>query len=192
MKILEQGNREATSISKRSSSELTPAAFPIPPMENPVGQLPMLVPRAVLSPQSLRTTTSQHPVASASLDDTYRAIIKVAMDAVLQRTRRQGKGLSTVDWDSLTSFERSWREMNAVLLMTIYGRTDAVLTKTDIDYIDHVAEVLRSESGNADSMDWIRHMFDADASWLVPSEDVMKLDGAIGYLQGQPAVAIAD
>ncbi|KAF3048977.1 hypothetical protein E8E11_009010 [Didymella keratinophila] len=163
VKISEQVNREATSTSQRSSSASTLAAFPIPPMDNPVGQLPMLVSRAVSSPQSLRTTTSQHPVALASLDDTYRAIIKVAMDAVLQRTRRQGKELSNVDWHSLTSFERAWREMNAVLLMTIYGRTDAVLTMTDIDYVDHVAEVLRSESDNAGSMDWIRHMFEAHA-----------------------------
>lgn len=162
LKTSEQVNRQAASISQRSSSASTLAAFPIPPMDNPVGQLPMLVSRAVSSPHSLRTTTSQHPVASASLDDTYRAIVKVAMDAVLQRTRKQGKGLSSVDWDSLTSFERAWREINAVLLMTIYGRTDAVLTKTDIDYVDRVAEVLRDGSADVDSVDWIRHIFKAD------------------------------
>lgn len=163
IKITEQINQEAASTSQRSSSASTLAAFPIPPMHNPVGQLPMLVSRAVSSPRSLRSTASQHQVASASLDDTYRAIVKVAMDAVLRRTRRQGKALSAVDWDSLTSFERAWREMNAVLLTTIYGRTDAVLSKTDIDYIDHVADVLRNESGNANSADWIGDMFEADA-----------------------------
>lgn len=163
IKISEQVNREATTVSQRSSSASTLAAFPIPPMDNPVGRLPMLVSRAVSSPQSIRTSTSQHPVASASLDDTYRAIVKVAMDAVLQRTRKQGKRLPSVDLDSLTSFERAWREMNAVLLTTIYGRTDAVLSKDDIDYIDRIAEVLRSESAGVESTDWVRHMFAAHA-----------------------------
>lgn len=155
-----QVNREATMVSQRSSSASTLAAFPIPPMENPVGQPPMLILRTVSSPQSLRTTTSQHSVALASLDDTYRAIIEVAIDAVLQRTRKQGKRLPTLNRYSVTSFERAWRDMNAVLLTTIYGRTDAVLTKDDIDYIDRVAEVLRSEPTSVESTDWVRRMFE--------------------------------
>ncbi|KAF3037948.1 hypothetical protein E8E12_005354 [Didymella heteroderae] len=158
----EQVDQEAASFSQRSSSASTLAAFPIPPMDNPVGQLPMLVSRAVSSPHSLRTTRSQHPVASASLEDTYRAIVQVAMDAVLQRTRSQAKGLPPVDWNRLTSFERAWREMNALLLVTIYGRTDAVLTETDIDYIDRVAEVLRNESADTESTNWVRRMFEAE------------------------------
>jgi hypothetical protein len=162
-KISEQVDREVASVSQRSSSASTLAAFPIPPMENPVGQLPMLVSRAVSSPQSLRSTASQHPVASASLEDTYRAIIEVAMDAVLKRTRDRGEGLQVVDWDNMTSFERAWREMNALLLVTIYGRTDVFLEETDITYVDRVAEVLRNEASDFKSMDWVRRMFEADA-----------------------------
>lgn len=161
-KISEQVDTQAASRSQHSSSASTLAAFPIPPMDNPVGQLPMLISRAISSPQSLHTAISQQSAVSASVDDTYRAIVKVAMDAVLHRTRKQGKGLSIIDWDGLTSFERAWREMNAVLLIAIYGRKDVVLTEADIDYIDRVAEVLRNESGNVDSKDWVRRMFEVD------------------------------
>lgn len=158
-KISEQVDRDVTSVLQRSSSVSTLSAFPIPPMDNPVGELPMLVSRAASSPQSLRTTSSLHPVAFASPEDTYRAIIKVNMVAVLQRTRVRGEGLQAVDWDKLTSFERAWREMNELLLVTIYGRNDVILDETDVTYIDCIARELRNDSGDVESSDWVRHMF---------------------------------
>lgn len=161
-KISEQVDRDVASVSQRSSSASTLAAFPIPPMNNPVGELPMLVSRAASSPQSLRTTPSQHPVASASLEDTYRAIVKYSMAGVLQRTRVRGEGLRAVDWDKLTSFERAWREMNKLLLETIYGRNDVILDETDVTYIDCIARELRNESSNLETTDWVRRMFEAD------------------------------
>lgn len=158
-KISEQVGRNVTSVLQRSSSASTLSAFPIPPMNNPVGELPMLVSRAASSPQSLRTTSSQHRVAFASLEDTYRAIIKVNMVAVLQRTRLRGEGLQAVDWDKLTSFERAWRELNELLLVTIYGRNDVILDETDVAYIDCIARELRNDSNGVESTDWVRHMF---------------------------------
>ncbi|KAF1923697.1 uncharacterized protein M421DRAFT_9484 [Didymella exigua CBS 183.55] len=163
IKISEQVDRDTASVSQRSSSASTLAAFPIPPMNNPVGELPMLVSRAVSSPGSLQTTALQHPIASASLEDTYRAIVRVAMTGVLKRTRVRGEGLQAVDWEKLTSFERAWREMNAFLLVTIYGRLNVALDETDINYIDSIAQELRNELNNLESTDWVRRMFEADA-----------------------------
>lgn len=162
-KISEQVNQDSVSVSQCCSSASTLAAFPIPPMNNPVGQLPMLVSRAISSPRSLRTTASQHPLASVSLEDTYRAIITVAMEGVLQRTRVRGEGLRTVDWNMLTSFERAWREMNRFLLETIYGRNDVVLDEVDVTYIDRISQELRNESNSFESNVWVRRIFDDNA-----------------------------
>ena len=162
-KMSEQIVRHMTSLSQRSSSASTLAAFPIPPMENPVGELPMLVSRATSSPQALRMTSSQHPVSAASIEDTYRAIVKVNLSAQLQRTRAKGERLQAVEWDKLTSFERAWREINDVLLVTIYGRADVVLDESDISYVDCVAKELRNASGGDPADNWIRRLFETDA-----------------------------
>ena len=161
-KILEQVDQHRVSISQRSSSASTLAAFPIPPMDNPVGELPMLVSRATSSPQALHIAPFQHPIATASLEDTYRAITKVNLGALLQRTRTKGERLQTVEWDKLTSFECAWREMNEALLVTIYGRADVVLDESDITYIDCVARELRNGSDRSTTSDWIRRIFETD------------------------------
>ncbi|KAF2623006.1 hypothetical protein BU25DRAFT_425260 [Macroventuria anomochaeta] len=159
-KISEQVDQYVASVSQRSSNASTLAAFPIPPMGNPVGELPMLVSRATSSPQALHTTPSQHPAAAASLEGTYRAITKVNMIAVLQRTRARGEQLQVIEWDKLTSFERAWREMNEVLLVTIYGKKDILLDDTDVAYIDCVARELRNDSTDFVFMDWVRRIFE--------------------------------
>ncbi|KAF9691886.1 hypothetical protein EKO04_009904 [Ascochyta lentis] len=161
-RISEQVDQEGSSVSQRSSSASTLAAFPIPPMDNPVGELPMLVFRAMSPPRTLHTTASQHSVAPALLEDAYRAIIKVNMDALLQRTRSRGEQLRVVEWDTLSSFERAWREMNDLVLTTVYGRNDVVLSDKDVKYIDCVSKELRSGANNDAPTDWVRRMFEGD------------------------------
>jgi hypothetical protein len=161
-KISQQVDQHEAPISQPSSTASTLAAFPIPPMDNPVGALPMLVSRATSSSQVLHIAPSQHPVVTASLEDTYRAITKVNLSALLQRTRTKGERLQAIEWDKLTSFERAWREMNDVLLVIIYGRADVVLDESDITYIDCVARELRNGSDESTTNDWIRRIFEAD------------------------------
>lgn len=159
-KISEQLDQYVATISRRSSSASTLAAFPIPPMDNPVGELPMLVSRATSSPQAPYTTPSYPLLAPASLEDTYRAITKVNMVALLQRTRDRGKQLQVIEWNKLSSFERAWREMNEVLLVTIYGRKDVVLGETDVAYVDCIAREVRGASGEDVPTDWVRRIFE--------------------------------
>ena len=162
-KASKQVDQCAVSVAQHSSNASTLAAFPIPPMGNPVGELPMLVFRAISPTQILHQTPSQHPMAAGSLENTYRAITKVNMVAVLQRTRIRGEQLQVVDWEKLTSFERAWREMNEILLVTIYGRKDVSLNETDVAYIDCVARELRNDSNDSGSMDWVRRIFEDGA-----------------------------
>lgn len=161
-KISEQVNQYRGSHSQRSSNGSTLASFPIPPMENPVGQLPMIVSRAATSSQALLPASSQHPAGSPSLEDTYRAITQVNMTAVLQRTRARGEQLRIVDWGNMSSFEQAWRNVNGVLLVTIFGRQDVLLDESDVCYIDCVARELRNAPNDADPMAWVRRMFEDD------------------------------
>lgn len=162
-KISEHIERCVARISQRSSSASTLAAFPIPSMENPVGELPMLVSRATSPPQALHAAHSQRQVASASLEETYRAITKVHMTELLQRTRARGEQLQIIEWDKLSSFERAWREMNELLLVTIYGRKDVALSDNDVEYIDCITSELRSNSDESSIDDWVRRIFDGEA-----------------------------
>lgn len=159
-KISEQIDLCPVSSLQYSSHATTLASFPIPPMVNPVGELPILVSRAATSPPVLHPALSQHFVGTTSLEETYRAITKVNMTAILQRTRARGEQLRIVDWEQLNSFEQAWRKVNGVLLVTIYGRQDVVLDASDIAYIDCVAAELRNASNDADPMVWIRRMFE--------------------------------
>ncbi|KAH6643166.1 hypothetical protein C7974DRAFT_386943 [Boeremia exigua] len=148
------------SVSQRSSNATTLAAFPIPPMSNPVGELPMLVSRANLPLPTSHQTASRNAMGTSSLDDTYRAITRVNMIAVLQRTRSRGERLQIIGWEELTSFERAWRDMNEVLLVAIYGRKDVVLDDSDVAYIDCIAGELDHQSNQPGSDEWVRQLFE--------------------------------
>lgn len=137
----------------------TLAKFPIPPMDNPVGEIPMLISRATTSSQALHQTASLRPMPSATLEDTYRAITKVHMTSVLKRTRARGEKLQVVDWDKLPNFERGWRNFNEIILVAIYGRKDVKLEPDDVDFIDCICVELRNGEKIAD---WVRRMFEAD------------------------------
>ena len=82
------------------------------------------------------------------------------MSATLQRSRARGENLQIVEWDELPSFERAWRDKNKVLLVTIYGRKDVVLHKSDVDFIDCISNELLDD-GNVPA-GWVRRIFEAD------------------------------
>ncbi|KAJ4991013.1 hypothetical protein SVAN01_03584 [Stagonosporopsis vannaccii] len=159
-KISEHIDQHLTLPSRSLSDASTLASFPIPPMGNPVGELPMLVSRATTSSSALQSASSQRLAGVASLEEMYRAITKVNMTAVLQRTRARGEQLQLVNWDDLSSFEQAWRKVNEVLLVTIYGRQDVFLDASDVSYIDCVARELRKAPNDADPMTWVCRMFE--------------------------------
>jgi hypothetical protein len=158
-KISEQVEHQGLS-SQYSSGASTLAAFPIPPMNNPVGELPMLISRVTSSPGNMNEATSHSVATSISHEDIYRAITTVNMASLLQRTRARGDQLQVIDWSKLSSFERAWREMNEVFISTIYGRKDVVLTDEDVEYVDCVAREVRSCHDDITSSNWIRRIFE--------------------------------
>ena len=126
----------------------TIASFPIPPMQNPVGELPILISRA--------TAHAESAVPSTYIAEAYRTITKAHIIGVLQQIRHQSSHLPVVDWDDLPTFERAWREVNEQLLVSIYGRRDILLTDEDVQYVDCISRELR---GGKYSSDWVRNIF---------------------------------
>ncbi|KAH7394535.1 hypothetical protein BKA66DRAFT_567470 [Pyrenochaeta sp. MPI-SDFR-AT-0127] len=126
----------------------TTAAFPIPPMQNPVGELPMSISRA--------TSILEPGVSSNSVPELYRAVTEAQIREILERTRGQGAQLPTVDWKALFPFERAWREVNEQLLVAIYGRRDVLLTNPDVQYVDCISRVLKDGNG---ASGWLLKMF---------------------------------
>jgi hypothetical protein len=133
------------------------ASFPIPPMRNPVGNLPMLVSRATLSSTSTalsnstaRITLSDSSAApvSALLDATRSAPSRATIRAILAQTRARGEALPVVEWNSISPFERSWREQNEELLVAIYGRQDTWLGSADVAYVDCIGREIRGNPGH--------------------------------------------
>ncbi|OSS52406.1 hypothetical protein B5807_02131 [Epicoccum nigrum] len=157
IKVSEQLDRCMTPVSRRTSDAAKLSEFPIPPMDNPVGELPMLVSRATALPREFNPT---YTASQRSLDDTYRAIARFNMSSILGHSRARGETLEIVEWDELSSFERAWRDKNKVLLVTIYGRKNVVLDKSDIEFIDCISNELHDD-GNVPA-DWVRRIFEAD------------------------------
>ncbi|KAF1851441.1 uncharacterized protein K460DRAFT_391713 [Cucurbitaria berberidis CBS 394.84] len=140
----------ANSTSQDISMASMLAAFPIPPMESPVGELPMTISRA--------TAYSELATGSTSVAETYRSTTKAQITELLHRTRRQGAQLPVLDWNDLSTFEQAWREVNEQLLVSIYGRKDTVLTSQDVQYVDCISRELR---GGTYSHTWVRDLFQA-------------------------------
>jgi len=141
---------------RASSMAETIAGFPVPPMQNPVGALPMAVPRATAA--AAAANQSMNPVALL-----YQAVRAVAGAAAtitnnIDHTRDLGDRLPAVNWSTMTAFERSWRSNNEELLIAIYGRMDVVLIDEDIEYIDLMAMELRTSPAAA----WILDYFHED------------------------------
>lgn len=142
------------SLSGRHSVASTIAAFPIPPMENRVGELAMTVSRAV-SPREFSETSN-------SIREAYRAATKAHITELLQRTRSRGAHVQTVEWNNLTAFEKTWREVNEQLLVSIYGKRDVSLTEADAEYVDAIARGIREGEGSGSLNEWLRGTFGHD------------------------------
>ena len=141
-----------------SGETLDLAAFPIPPMRNPVGELPMLLHRVASLPSYAttgQTVALKSTSTTPSVAETYRAMTKVHMIGLLKRTRSRGAQLPSVDWQSLSIPERVWREENSTILMSIYGRQDMVLNNHDIEYVNCVAQELRCDGDGISSNEWV-------------------------------------
>jgi hypothetical protein len=137
-------------------------AFPIPPMRNPVGELPMSLHRvAPPSPDAVigQAVSPESTSAAPSVAETYRAVTKVHMIDLLRRTRSRGSQLPSIVWSSLSIAEREWREHNGTILMSIYGRLDMVLSDHDTDYVNCIAQEIRSDGNSFSSNEWVLRMF---------------------------------
>lgn len=119
---------------QRPSASLL-AAFPVAPMANPVGLLPMAVSR---------------PASSSST---------ASLRAVLQRTRGLGDTLPLVTRESLSAFERSWRQANGGLLGAVFGRRGVVLRDEDVEFLDVVAGALRA---GGEEVEWVREILEEE------------------------------
>jgi hypothetical protein len=138
------------------------SAFPIPPMRNPVGEVPMSLHRvASPSPDAVigQAVSPESTSAVPSVAETYRAVTKVHMTDLLRRTRSRGSQLPSIVWSSLPIAEREWREHNGTILMSIYGRLDMVLSDHDMDYVNCIAREIRSDGNSFSSNEWVLRMF---------------------------------
>ncbi|OAL54162.1 hypothetical protein IQ07DRAFT_629267 [Pyrenochaeta sp. DS3sAY3a] len=125
----------ASPPSEQPSSASLLAAFPVPPMANPVGLLPMAVSR---------------PASSSSA---------ASLRAVLQRTRGLGATLPLVSRESLSVFERSWRQANGGLLAAVFGPRGVVLRDEDVEFLDAVAGTLRV---GGEEVEWVREILEEE------------------------------
>jgi hypothetical protein len=64
-----------------------------------------------------------------------------------------------VDWDTLPPFERAWRELNAQILVSLYGAKEAVLSEEEIQFVDSMSKRLRAGATPSKSEDWTRGIF---------------------------------
>jgi hypothetical protein len=64
-----------------------------------------------------------------------------------------------VDWEALPPFERAWRELNAQLLVSLYGAKEVVLEAEDLEFVDGMSRRLRAGAEPSRSEDWTRGIF---------------------------------
>ncbi|KAF1914308.1 hypothetical protein BDU57DRAFT_549510 [Ampelomyces quisqualis] len=136
------GESESLFEPTQSSVATTLLNFPVPPMSNPVGLLPMHVSRATTARSSISSTNSAPPVGSLAA-----AIQSISYSAnmvrnILHDTRARGEQLPSINWTNMSPFERSWRESNEELLVGIYGRVDTWLSTADVAFVDCVGTEL--------------------------------------------------
>jgi hypothetical protein len=94
---------------------------------------------------------------TAALATAYRTVAAdiARLRDLLGQTRARGETLESVDWQTLSPFERAWREVNEDLLISIYGRQDTELTALDVEYVDLIARELRESA----SARWVHEVF---------------------------------
>jgi hypothetical protein len=88
-----------------------------------------------------RATNPFHPSTSTSN-------LAIHIRSVLSDTRARGDQLPLEDWNTMSPFERSWREVNEELLIWIYGRQDTWLSPEDVESVDCVAREVRANVGH--------------------------------------------
>jgi hypothetical protein len=64
-----------------------------------------------------------------------------------------------VNWETLPLFERAWRELNAQLLVSLYGAKEVVLEREDVEFVDSTSRRLRAGAAPSKSEDWTRGIF---------------------------------
>jgi len=135
-----------------SSLAMTLTSFPVPPMHNPVGALPMVVAQATTTNESI------HPVAVLLQACTIVTEQAARIKGILEQTRDRGDQLPVANWDSMSKFERSWRSDREELLIAIYGRHDTWLSEEDVEYVDLMWMELRASP----SATWVLDLFHHD------------------------------
>jgi hypothetical protein len=64
-----------------------------------------------------------------------------------------------LDWGTLPPFERAWRDLNAQLLVSLYGAKETVLLEEEIQFVDGMSRRLRAGASPSKSEDWTRGIF---------------------------------
>lgn len=135
---------------------LTDFQFPIPPMQNPVGSLPMSLSQATTAVPNPNATSP--PIASllsaCRVVTTHVTLIR----DLLEQTRDRGEQLPRADWAAMSGFERCWRMDHEELLVAIYGRFDTWLSNEDVQYVDLIAGELRASPAAS----WVYDIFRED------------------------------
>jgi hypothetical protein len=143
----EATERSMNAFPRPESLDSTIASFSLPPTKSTVGEILMYVSRASTPMESITD-----PIAKAGA---FRTFTKICIDDLLFQSRLRGLHLVILDWETLSPFEKSWREVNENLLVAIYGRKDTVLNDDDIQYLDSLAQ----ELGASSTADWVRELF---------------------------------
>lgn len=142
------GDMSSSATSYRATMARTLDAFPVPPTQNPVGELALSVAHA--------TSLTYLVVPSRHMAESYRAIAREHIIALLQRTRGRGSQLEIVDWEALSIFEQAWREVNKPLIRAIYGRVDIVLDDDDVEHVQALSKELGDDNVEKD---WVWNVF---------------------------------
>lgn len=80
--------------------------------------------------------------------EAYNSITSAYMTACLQRTRARGAQLRTIQRIELTVDEIAWRASHDRLLLSIYGRTDALITDIEKQHVENIAKQLQGREVN--------------------------------------------
>jgi hypothetical protein len=112
-----------------TSSPLSFSAFPLPPLSNPVGALPMAV---VIS-----------SLASACGNLTFQTN---HIRTLLQHTRARAATMARRDRLDMEADELAWRAEHEELLYAIYGKWDIELQREDVTYVERIEEEVQGKA----------------------------------------------
>ncbi|KAF1939021.1 hypothetical protein EJ02DRAFT_514147 [Clathrospora elynae] len=76
-----------------------------------------------------------------------------------QQSHPHVPSVPTVDWDTLSPFERAWRELNTQLLVSIYRTRDVQLNAEEVGFVDEISRRLRHDVAPSSAGDWARGIF---------------------------------